>query len=355
MAQWLVLQGKNNQFPVAGMRELKKLAKQGELRVGDLIQPPGTTEWMYVDEVADLKTLCPPDEDLDDGMPSGGRGGMLTTALVVVFGVVIAVGGAAMWTSIQQLPSGTETILGEGGLSYSEMIVTESGTGLRSEPEMNAAVVTQIAKNEVLDLMSKRGEFYRAKSKTGTEGWIPFNHVIPMYQLGGIDVRTEFDPLYNPDRYFEVANASWQQLPDAEDGVTVFQFFLSNTSDYDMTDLVILATVKDARGHELERVEIPVEGVIPAGGRTMVGTLRPSEVDEDGRKIKEEDLPEPRTLTEATFGELAEEDPDIQLNYSAGVEVVLESAEFTNASIDPLELRAVPTEAAIKRMKNSNK
>ena len=30
MAQWLVLKGKNNQFPVAGMRELKKLAKQGQ-------------------------------------------------------------------------------------------------------------------------------------------------------------------------------------------------------------------------------------------------------------------------------------------------------------------------------------
>lgn len=351
MAQWLVLKGKNNQFPVAGMRELKALAQRGELRLGDLIQPPGTSEWLYVDEVADLKKLCPPDDDLDDDLPARGRGGMITAVLAVVFGVVILVGGAATWTSIQSLPSGTETILGEGGLSFSEMIVTEAGTGLRSKPEPSASVSTVVAKNEVLELLSKRGDFYRARTKTGAEGWIPFNHVIPMYQLGGIDVRTEFDPLYNPDRYFEIANASWQQLPDAEEGVTVFQFFLSNTSAYDMTDLVILATVKDARGQELEKVEIPVEGVIPAGGRTMVGTLRPSEVDENGRKIKEEDLPPARTLTEHTFGELAEDEPEIQLNYSAGVEVTLETEEFTNASIDPLELRAIPTEEALKKMK----
>ncbi|MFT5453950.1 MAG: hypothetical protein ACI9K2_000426 [Myxococcota bacterium] len=351
MAQWLVLKGKNNQFKADGMRELKKLAQSGELRLGDLIQPPGTSEWLYVDEVADLKKLCPPDDDYDDGTPSRGRAAMITAALAAVFSIVIVVGGGVMWMSFQELPSGNERLIGEGGLSFSEMIVTETGTGLRSSADANASVATTLRKNEILVLLSKRGDFYKARSEAGAEGWIPFDHVIPMYQLGGVDVRTEFDPLYNPDRYFEIANASWQQLPDAEEGVTVFQFFLSNSSSYDMTDLIILATVKDARGHELERVEIPVEGVIPPGGRTMVGTLRPKEVDEDGRKIDEEDLPPARTLTEHTFALLAEDDPELQLNYSAGVEVILDTQDFTNASIDPLELRAVPTDEALKKMK----
>ena len=97
---------------------------------------------------------------------------------------------------------------------------------------------------------------------------------------GGADVREEYDPLYNPDRYVDVLNATWRQLPnpnprpgDELSDVTVFEFLMRNNARYGMTDLVIEATIKDGKGQELDRVEIAVEGLIPADGHTAVGTL----------------------------------------------------------------------------------
>src|SRR5690606_29531344 len=172
--------------------------------------------------------------------------------------------------------TGDEVLIGEGGLTYSEMVVTNDGVSLLAAPEPNGTVVQPVARNTVLDLLAKRSDYYRARTKTGTEGWVRYDQVIPMYQLGGEEVREEYDPLYNPDRYVEVANGRWMQLPEqTEDRTTVFEFQLANESEYAMTDLVIQITIKDAKGHELEKVEVPIEGIIPPKGNTMVGTLKP--------------------------------------------------------------------------------
>jgi hypothetical protein len=255
----------------------------------------------------------------------------------------------------QQMPDPEEGILGKGGLSYSQMIVTEQGTGLRDEPAEGGRVSHALQKDEVLELLAKRDDFYRARTSEGIEGWIPINHVIPMYQLGGAQVRDELDPLYNPDRYVEVSNARWMQLPKDPkhpgtelSNVTVFEFMVTNDAPYAMTDLVLLATIKDAKGHELEKVEIPVEGVIGPKESTMVGTLGPPE-----EKGKPADPPEPsRVLTSSTFDQMATADPDLQLRWTSGVEVQMQTQEFTNAEIDILELRAVPdtdAEALVRR------
>ncbi len=344
MAQWLVTQG-NQQFSVEGLDELEALARQGRLSAGDMIQPPGTSEWMYVSEVEELATILGAsggsapdfDDDLDYRRSSSVPFGAVAAALVVL----IVLGGGAMFFLAQQLPTGAERLIGAGGLNYSQMIVTEKGSGLRADPSESAGFSQSLPKDSVLELLSKRGEWYRARGAGGTEGWIPASQVIPMYMLGGADVRDEFDPLYNPDRYVDVMNATWMQLP-AENprpgrelsNVTVFEFLMKNSSVYPMTDLVIQATIKDAKGHELETLEIPVEGMIPAEGHTMVGTL---DVEEG----------EPRLLTAVTFQEMAELDPDLQLRWKDGVEVEMDGdGEFTSAEIDIVELRAVPDEDA---------
>lgn len=348
MSQWLVTQG-DNQFQVDGIAELKQLAQAGRLKLGDMIQPPGASDWVYAAEVPDLAALLPEDED-DDDDDFGMRRGLAAAAvsgvlLVMLLGVTLVGGGFAIYF-LQALPSGDETIVGEGGLSYSQMIVTASESGLRGEPSAKAGIVTPLAKDDIIELQSKRGQFYRAQTPDGREGWIPVNHVIPMYQLGGAAVRNEFDPLYNPDRYVEVANARWMQLPpekpgDEESNVTVFELQFSNSSQYDMTGLVIQVTVKDAKGQELEKVEIPIEGVIPTEGRTMLGMLVP----EDAEKLKRAGEPVPkRLLTTFSFEQEAKTDPDLQLLFSSGIEVELTSDAFTNAEIDVVELRALPNE-----------
>ncbi len=347
MAQWLVTQG-DNQFPVDGIGELKQLAQSGSLRLGDLIQPPGANDWVYAAEVPDLAALLPDDEDDDDsfGMGRGLTAAAVTGALLLVLGTISVVGVGLIVFFVQQLPSGDEAIVGEGGLSYTQMIVTQPDSGLRSEPSANAGVATPVAKDSVLELITKRGSFYKAKTTGGAEGWIPVAHVIPMYQLGGSSVRDEFDPLYNPDRYVEVKNARWMQLPpetpgDEESNVTVFELQFANDSQYDMTGLVVLVTVKDVKGQELEQVEIAIEGIIPTDGRTMVGTLVPEDAEELERKG--EPVPK-RLLTTYTFEEEKKTNVELEALYTSGVEVELESEEFTNAEIDVIEIRAIPNE-----------
>jgi len=354
MSEWLVTQG-DNQFKVDSLGELKRLADVGKLKAGDMVQPPGASDWMYATEIPDLKAIFDgkgdggPD-DFDDYLQKKSKiGAMVTLVAAAIMALVVLVGGGAMAMLWQQLPRGDEEIIGDGGLTYADMIVTESGLSLLSEPEERASPKQAIKKDQILVLLAKRGDFYRARAEGGAEGWIAYDAVIPMYQLGGEDVKEEYDPLYNPDRYVEVNNASWQQLPGHdEDKITVFQFMLRNMSVYPMTDLVIQATIKDAKGHELEKVEIAVEGIIPAKGSTMVGTLANEEENPRRRKKPDEEVEPPTLLTEYSFNRRAEQDPEIQLLYSAGVEVQMSSEAFTSANIDLIELRAIPDNDASK-------
>lgn len=343
MSQWIVTQG-NNQFSVEGLDELEQLARQGRLSAGDMVQPPGTTEWLYVSEIDELAPFVKPGAPVDDDDLDYRRGGNRSLPVVAaVLVALIAVGGGAMFMFFQQLPRSGDRLLGEGGLGYSEMLVTEPGTGLHKEPLDGSSMAQSTRKDDVLELLAKRGEWYRARSRSGAEGWIPADKVIPMYMLGGEDVREQYDPLYNPDRYVNVLNATWRQLPASNprpgaelSDVTVFEFLMRNESQYGMTDLVIEATIKDAKGHELDTVEIPVEGMIPAEEHTSVGTLASEIEGEPGR-----------FLTGATFQQMAEEDPDLQLLWSEGVEVPLGSdEEGVGAEINVVELRAVPDEEA---------
>lgn len=344
MSQWIVTQG-NHQFTVDSLDELEDLARQGRLSAGDMVQPPGTTEWIYASEIEELAPHLTGGgsvgaDDLDDYRPSSG--GSTTQIIMGVLIALIVVGGGAIFYYAQQLPQGNERLIGAGGLQFSEMIVTERGTGLRGEPDDRSRIETALKKDAVLELLAKRGDWYRARTGAGVEGWIPFDHVIPMYMLAGSDVREEYDPLYNPDRYVDVRNATWRQLlnenprPGQEySDITVFEFMMRNESVYDMTDLVIEATIKDAKGHELQTVEIAVEGLIPADGYTMVGTIAP-----DGQ--------ESRFVTTVSFQEMAKDDPDLQLVWSDGVEVPMGAQKGVNAEINVVELRAVPTEEAVE-------
>jgi hypothetical protein len=237
-----------------------------------------------------------------------------------------------MYVYGQQVFGDQAASVGEGDLSSSRMLVTEEGASLWESPDRNSKVQRRLPKDASLTLLAKRGDFYRARTDGGLEGWVATDAVLPLYLLGGGEVREEYDPLYNPDQYLTVPNASWLALDKNNERLTVFRVQLENASRYPMTDVVLLATIKDGKGTELERVEMVVEGVVPALGTTMVGTLHAPEGS---------DAPA-RTLTQHTLDDLAEGDPDLRLRFSDGVEVELSHDDFTEANIDFLEVRAIP-------------
>lgn len=324
------------------MGELRKMAQTGDLKGGDMVQPPGTSEWMYVVEIPELKTVVETvEESASRGVPTAVIGG-----LAALFALVFVVGAGTALYLASTLPEGEAPLIGEGGLQYSQMLVTNPDAVLQAEPEPAAAAVAQLDKDQPLELLAKRGSFYKARASGGVEGWVGMDSVIPMYQLGDPDVKARLDPLYNPDRYATVSNASWTQPVEQKDKsalTTVFNFMVENQSDFAMTDLVLQAAIKDAKGHEIETVQIPVQGIVPPHGMSMIGTLMPEAP--KGKKAKKADTDEkPVVLTEYTFMKMSETDPDLQLRYVAGAEVEMTTPEFTNATVTMLELRAIPDE-----------
>lgn len=347
-SQWRVTQG-DNQFSVESLDKLAEMARKGTVEAGDMIQPPGASDWIYALEIEQLASIFPDDDSEElDYKPGGAMKSVLPLVTLGFLMLVIVAGSISIAVLIQYLPDGDERLIGDGGLSYSQMLVVSEGMTLQSEPEGDAKAFAGVSvpKDSILELLARRGDFYKAQTQSGETGWIPVNAVIPMYTLGNDRVQAKYDPLYNPARYVNVVNASWMEMPnpdpkapETDEKITIFHFMFSNTAGYDMTDLRIAATIKDAKGSTIDTVEIAVEGVIPANGKTMVGTLKPAADDEEGGL---------KMLTQHTFEKMSINVPELQERWSAGLEVPMTVADFDNANVDIVELRAIPDDEAKK-------
>jgi len=340
MARWRVAQG-NQQFTAEDLAELQRFAREGKLGPGDLIQPPGASDWLYAMELPELGSSlrqAPPGMDVERRPMSGALRGAIVVALLLG----IAATGYAIYDVTQHIPKAEQLeLLGEH-LKLSEMLVTaDPSANLRAEPADDASQVATAGKDSKVQLKAKRGPWYRIATAQNAEGWVKVDEVVPAYLFADDDTRQDYDPIYNPDRYLSVKNASWMQLPDQQrNNVTVFQFMLENTSRFTMTDVKLLITVRDNKGTVLETKEIGIEGIVLPRAQAMVGTLSPD-------PKNKEDVP--RLFTDTTFTDMQREDPDLALRWSAGIEVKMESKDFEKANVDLLEVRAVPKQIDEKK------
>ena len=347
MARWLVTQ-RDRQFTAKDLAELQQLAQQGQLGAGDMIQPPGASDWLYAVELPELKDVIKRDTSFDDDeFPV--RRGIPNSVLAIVALLIIGAGGFVMYDYAQKLQAtDLELLGGENGLQLTELLVTEEGGApLYSTPEGGSAATT-LPHNAKLQLLSKRKDRkvegqprqgrYQIRAENGAEGWVATDTVIPGYQFADEKTQKDYDPIYNPDRYVFVKNSSWMQLPNQQEkNTTLFQFLLQNKSKFEMTDLVLIATIKDKNDRVLEGVEIPIEGSIAPYSSVEVGTLMPEELEDPTAGLLGG-----RMMTTRLFNDLSKEDPDLSLRWSVGVEVQMDSEGFVEANIDLLELRAIP-------------
>jgi hypothetical protein len=340
MGQWLVNQ-RDNQFGVSGLDELRQLATDSKLWPGDMIQPDGASDWIYAVEIPELKDVLPKQDDDDDfefrkrGIPRWLIGG--------VFAIISVCGFSLMGYFYTQLPAGPSSLLGEGGtFAYTEMLAT-SASPLRETPAPNGKPVVTLQKDQTLDLLAKRDRYYKARTKGGEEGWISIDEVVAMYEYAGADVREKYDPLYNPDQYVLLQNASWLMIEAEGNDVTQFSFMLNNDSQFIMTDLVLEAIIKDSKGTVVGTKEFKIEGVLEPKSTSFVGTLNPDEKDVKAANRAGEEPPMPKLMTETTFEEVVKENEELYLRWVASVNVQLEE-DFTGAEVRIVELRAVPPE-----------
>ena len=333
MARWLVTQG-DRQFSASDLNELKQFAADGRLGAGDMVQPPGASDWLYASELPELANL------FQAGTSQGGddfeirRRGIPMGLLVSIFFVIVALGGYGMYHFAMGIKDRDLDLLGKDGIKYTEMLVTADPANLKSEPSEGASTVGSVPKDTQVKMYAKRGQWYQIESETGTKGWIDVRSVTPPgYVFAGKEVHEEYDPLYNPDRYVFVSGSSWMQLPDQKsDNVTIFQFQLKNISKYEMREIILLATIRDENDAVLETKEIVLEGTLEPYSAGMVGTLQAGDDEPDGA---------PRAMTEMLFKKLADDTPELHMRWSFGVEVQMESEGFKEANIDLLQVVAV--------------
>ncbi len=337
MPRWLVTQG-DRQFAAENLAQLKELARRGEIGPGDMIQPPGAADWLYAAEVPELQGLLPEagathQADTDDDIAFRRKG--IGAGVLVPLLLLVVVGGAlAMWYYTKHVFEADYDILGKDGLALTEMLVTEVDAPVRKEPADGAPKVAEVDKDSKVQLLAKRGGWYEVELPDGTRGWMAVDDVVPAYFFADAKTREDYDPIYNPDRYIFVKNSDWKQLPnDRNENVTVFQFLLQNKSKFEMTDLVLKATIKDKDDHVLETREFSIEGSVPPYANAWVGTLNPPEDQPDAPA---------RAMTDTLFKQLAEKDPDLQLRWADGIEVQMQSEGFVEANIDIVQVRAVP-------------
>lgn len=331
MARWVV--NRNDvQFEVDGVEALRGLAGRGELAAGDLVRPPGTNGWVYAVEVPDVGSLftASSSEPSYDETPAAPTGGWHTLAALGMI-AVIALSGGYVATNYGNIPD-REAVSKGMQLDYSQVVVTADAPELLAGPEPEAKAVAKLAKNDVLELLGKRADRYHVRRAAGdrAEGFVALDAVLPAYRLAGADVREEWDPLYNPDQYVRIGNLAWTKDGPKQ---TTFGFLVQNESGFDMTDLVLVAAIKDSKGHQLEQVEFRVEGRLPSNAASEVGQVR--------------GLAEgPKLMTRAGFEDLlataVEGAPE--LRFEVGAEVAMTATDFQAATVQIAEIRAIPRE-----------
>jgi hypothetical protein len=327
---------RGQQVSAANLEELRRLAKKGELGAGDIVQPPGASDWLYALEVPELKTAFPDHalEPLD--MPTEAR--TLPTGVKVAAAIGLSIVAIGTWSYALNLAASEPAIedlelIGEKGMNYGQVLVTAEGASLHAEASESSADVAPLPKNAKVDLLGKRGRWYRLRLD-GKEGYAKVDDVVPAYFFADERTKLEHDPLYNPDKYVYVANSSWMQPADADsDRVTQFEFMLQNDSKFEMTDIKIVAAIKDHRGAVLEQQEIPVVGAMPPNQGVMVGTLLPDRKDKTGT---------PQVILSSEYEKLLQTDPTLAERWADGVEVRLASTGFQEANVTLVEVRAVP-------------
>ena len=334
MSRWMV-NVRGQAFSAGNMDELMKLAKNGELGAGDIVQPPGADEWIYALEVPELKGSLRQDGSGEWEVAGAQSEGSPVIKWVAAAGLAaVAVGAwAYAWDLSQTIPQpeDLELIGGKSGLSFSEVLVTAENGKLYATASTSAAEVGPLPKNSKADLLAKRDDWYKLRVD-GKEGYAKIDQVIPAYFFADDKTKLDYDPLYNPDQYVKVANSAWSIVEMAGNEVSVFNFMFSNDSKFAMTDLKLLATIKDESGAELEKREIAVEGNLLADSSAMVGMLRENKNAKEGGRI----------MTSTLYEEMLKTDPDLAERWVDGVEVKLASKGSSAAEIRLLEVRAIP-------------
>ncbi len=340
MSRWMV-NVRGQSFSAGGMDELKQLAKKGEIGGGDIVQPPGASEWLYAVEIPELKVALRVDPldgmDMGDGSGAGlsplVKGGIASVMVLASLGMSAYAVQLKNAIPTEQLQIHDES--GEKGVSYKEVFITAKDASLKAEANPSSADVHPLKKDARAELLGKRGGWYKLRFE-GKEGYAPVDAVLPGYYMADEKTKQDYDPLYNPDKYVQVGNASWTMTAEkTKKGISDLAASLQNNSKFPMTDIRVVATLKDAAGNVILEKEMPVEGVLGANRSDMIGTLNPA---------KGDTVTPARIMFTSEFEKIVLEDPKAADRWLDVVEVDVGKVDGLEATLVIAEVRAIPPE-----------
>ncbi len=308
---WRITRG-DDQFQAKDVAELKLLAIGGKILPGDLIQPPGRTDWLYASEVPELDGLLKTKAaDLDDDWEKKRTPNNALRIIAIVLGLgVVGAGFYGLYWVYANRPDATQsTLFGEheNALNPLEALATEHAALLKS-PDSTAGSVGDVKKDDRVMLVRKLGDFYEVTTKDGTTGWLGTGQVIPGYKFDQ-NLADQYDPLFNPDNYLQLMNYSWTPSgeEDEPETLTNMLFELSNPTDYGMQGVMLRVTFKDGSDNTIDVKNIEVPRLVPPQGDLFIDGIE-IDIEWDDETRAEVEIFGARALLQPEFEKLQKEE-----------------------------------------------
>ena len=272
MSQWRITRG-DEQFVAKDIAELKIWAASGKIKPDDLLLRPGSSDWSYAAETAELQ-----------GLLRGGTGDGLTeddfqkqrsertlrqiVLIMAGIGVVIAFGVMIMVAMNPPDPGDKNLKTGTYAIDARDALVTHA-CALRSGPSASSSAVTNLEKDSRIRLEAKHDDWYEVSTQSNHTGYVALDDIIPGYYLAKAE-HGKWDPIYNPELYLDVNMNDWQVVmdefkPQDTEHLTLLSMTIANTCNYDMEDIVFHVHFWDP----VEKVGtevVTLEEVVPSRG-----------------------------------------------------------------------------------------
>jgi hypothetical protein len=283
MSRWLVTHGES-QFSAKDLAELKSMATDGRIRPADLIQPPGASDWLYAQELPELKALFPNGHGIDDDDASFGPRSLLPRPVIIALLIAVVVGGLGAMIHFKSIIDSTD--VSDSGLSTGEAMLS-TDVELRADPNPNGSVMAKLDKGDIVSFKLKQmnledGNWWLV-SAGGKDGWIPASALPPTF-LFDKSTSTLNQGLYYPESYLSV-NREMGALPledkahgrGADEYVRIKDLRISNSSEFDLTDVIIVIESLDKKGNVISDAKVEISESIPARSKDLsIGAIFPA-------------------------------------------------------------------------------
>jgi hypothetical protein len=309
---WRITRG-DEQFQAKDVAELKLLAIGGKILPGDLVQPPGSSDWLYATEVPELDGLLKtPPMDPDEGWQKRGGGAnnaLRIVAILLGLGVTAAGFYGLYWVYMNRPDATQSTLFGdhENALNPLEALATEHAALLKS-PDSSSGSVGDVKKDDRVMLVRKLGDFYEVTTADGKTGWLGTRQVIPGYKFDQ-SLSDKYDPLFNPDNYLQLMNYSWTPSGEEDDPETLTNmlFELNNPTDYGMQGVMLRVSFKDGSDRVIDVKNIEVPRLIPPNDNLFIDGIE-VDIEWDDETRAEVEIFGARALLEPEFKKLQKEE-----------------------------------------------